>query len=67
MEEQALRASQDDLLKELVQLSREYQSEPRSGMLQMHFFPTLAEAREYSERLLHPVLSSPILTDMLGP
>ena len=67
MEEQALRASRDDLLEELLQLSREYQNEPRGGTPPIHFFPTRAGALEYSERLLRPLLSTPILTDMLGP
>ena len=67
MEEQALRASRDDLLKELLQLSRECQNEPRTDTPLLHFFPTRAAALEYSGRLLRPVLSSPILTDMLGP
>ncbi len=67
MEEQALRASQDDLLKELLQLSREYQNEPHDDTPQMHFLPTRAEALEYSGHLLRPLSSTPILTDMLGP
>lgn len=67
MEEQALQASQGDLLEELLRLSRECRSKPRDDTPLIHFFPTRAEALEYSEHLLRPVLSSPILTDMLGP
>lgn len=67
MEEQALQASQDDLLKELLQLSRECQNEPHTDMPLLHFLPTRVEALEYSGHLLRPLLSTPILTDMLGP
>ena len=67
MAEQALRASQDDLLAELLQLSHEYQNGLHNDMSPLHFFPTRAEALEYSERLLRPLLSTPILTGMLGP
>ncbi len=67
MEEQALRASRDDLLAELLQLSRVYQNGPHDNTPPIHFLPTRAAALEYSERLLRPLLSNPILTDMLGP
>ena len=67
MEEQTLQASRDDLLEEQLQLSHESQSEPHNDTPQIHVFPTRAEALEYSERLLRPLLSSSILTDMLRP
>lgn len=62
MEEQALRASQDDLLEELLQLSHEYQSEPHDDTPPIHLSSIRAEALEYSERLLRPLLSTSILT-----
>lgn len=65
--EQGLQASRDDLLEELLQLSREYQGEPHDDTPRIQIFPTRAEALKYSERLLRPLLSNSILTDMLGP
>ncbi len=67
MEEQALQASRDDLLEELLQLSRVYQNEPHNYTPQLYVLPTRAAALGYSERLSRPMLSSPMLKDMLGP
>lgn len=65
MEGAAFQASRDDLLEELLQVSRECQTEPPGNTPRLNLFPTRAEVLEYTGHLLRPLLSTPILTDML--